>query len=254
MIQHKSKFSLFTFLTLIFFSCASKKNIVYFQESSSNQTLTAFNPKLEENDMISINVFCLDNQCANFTISNASSTNNRGYSNGYPAINGYLISQDGEIDFPLIGKIKVIGLSLKETEELLKEKLSIYVKNPIVNIQIINFKITILGDVRSPGTFLVPNERITLLEAIGLAGDLNISGKRNNILVVRVENNSKKEYRIDLTKKDLFTSPVYYLKQNDIVYIEPNKAKINSSAVSSSAGIILSLASLFITTINLISK
>jgi polysaccharide export outer membrane protein len=209
---------------------------------------------LEENDMISINVFCLDNQCANFTISNASSTNNRGYSNGYPAINGYLISQDGEIDFPLIGKIKVIGLSLKETEELLKEKLSIYVKNPIVNIQIINFKITILGDVRSPGTFLVPNERITLLEAIGLAGDLNISGKRNNILVVRVENNSKKEYRIDLTKKDLFTSPVYYLKQNDIVYIEPNKAKINSSAVSSSAGIILSLASLFITTINLISK
>ena len=135
-----------------------------------------------------------------------------------------------------------------------KLKLKDYINNPIINIQIQNFKITVLGEVRSPGTFNIPNERITFLEAIGLAGDLTINAVRKNIKVIRDEGGVKNEYSIDLTSKNVLKSPVYYLNQNDIIYIQPNQARVNSSNVSSSAGIFLSIASLLITTINAITR
>ena len=169
--------------------------------------------------------------------------------------NGYLIDKDGMIDFPIIGKIKIAGLDRNEAIELLKNQLSVYIKKPIVNIRILNYKITVIGEVSKPGTFTIPNERITILEAIGIAGDLTITGKRNNVLIIRDIDGQKINFRVDLTKNELFKSPVYYLNQNDVVYVEPNRTKINSSAINpSNAGIIISSISLFITTIVLLSK
>ena len=177
-----------------------------------------------------------------------------GYNNGIAAKGGYLIDINGNIDFPLIGQVKIGGLSRPEATQLIQIRLREFINDAIVTLRIQNFKITILGDVKLPGTYNIPNERITILEAIGLAGDLNITGVRNNILVIREENGLKSEFRIDLTQKDFFSSPYYYLKQNDVVYIEPNRAKRNTSIVSSTAGIFISVASLIITTINVITK
>ncbi len=132
----------------------------------------------------------------------------------------------------------------------MEQKLSSYINNPIVTLQIQNYKITILGEVKNPGTYTIPNEKISLIEIIGIAGDLTIYGKRKNILVLREENGKIKEYRVDITKSEFINSTVYYLIQNDVIYVEPNQSKINSSRVSSTAGIFVSIAALVITTIN----
>ncbi|WP_430405535.1 polysaccharide biosynthesis/export family protein [Fluviicola sp.] len=130
-----------------------------------------------------------------------------------------------------------------------------YLKNPTVQIQIQNFKITVLGDVKNPGTFKIPNERITLIEAIGLSGDMKMSGVRKNVLVIRDSCGIKREYRVDMTKKELFSSPAYYLKQNDVVYVEPNVAARSEGTLWKTTGaIFISLTSLVITTIILITR
>ncbi|MDX1653554.1 MAG: polysaccharide export protein, partial [Brumimicrobium sp.] len=124
-----------------------------------------------------------------------------------------------------------------------------------VSIQIQNFKVTVLGDVQSPGTFTIPNERITIIEAIGIAGDLKMTGNRKNLLVLRDRNGVKTEYRIDLTSKNVLNSPVYYLEQNDVIYVEPNAAARSTGTFwRTSGGIIISLTSLVITTVVLITK
>ena len=245
----------------LFTSCISNKNIVYFQDVNNESVFESFsknyNPIFHADDLLAIIVTSHDNESTtpfNLNI-NQISTNNAGYTTGSPIPNGYLINKDGEIDFPIIGKIKLIGLNRMEAVELIKSKLSDYVKDPIVNIRILNYKITVIGEVNKPGTFTIPNERITIIEALGLAGDLTITGKRNNILVIRDNNGEKINYRIDLTKSDILKSPVYYLNQNDVVYIEPNRSKINSSVINpSNTGLLISSVSLFITTIILLTK
>lgn len=132
---------------------------------------------------------------------------------------------------------------------MLTQKLSEYLKNPIVNIRLKNFKITVLGEVKMPGTYLIANERITLLEAIGLAGDLNIQAKRSKIKLIREQQGKRTLTTFDLTSKDLFNSPYFYLAQNDVVYVEPNKTKMNSSVVGPNSGIIISSISTLISLI-----
>lgn len=245
-------FSILLFLT----SCAHRHNFVYLQGNKQDFIQnTSYTPKLKKDDFLSILVFSNDENTSKlFNISSSQANANRGYSMGSPALSGYLIDEKGEIDFPLIGKIKLEGISRNEACDLIKEKLKVYISNPIVQIQIQNFKITVLGEVNNPGTFTIPNERITIFEALGIAGDLTINGKRKNILVVRDENGVKKEFRVDLTSNKTLESPVYFLNQNDFIYIEPNQAKINSSATSTSFGILISISSLILTTINLVSK
>ena len=244
------------------YSCAKSKDYIYFQNDTTNKTDNNdqgnfnYDPKLRVDDLLGITVFCNDenaNKLFNLPIL-TSNTYNRGYINGNPAMTGYLIDLNGNIEFPLVGKIHLADLSRSEAILLIQKKLSEYVNNPIINIYIQNFKITVLGEVRNPGTFLVPNERITIVEAIGLAGDLTISGKRTNILLIREENNKRTEYRLNLSSNELLNSPYYYLNQNDVIYIEPNKAKINSAMISSASTFIISTASLIITTIYLITK
>jgi len=136
------------------------------------------------------------------------------------------------IEFPVIGTLKIAGLSNVEVKEMIKGKLKEYINDPIVSVKLENFRVTILGEVSNPGPITIENERITLIEALGLAGDLGIQGRRTNITVIREENNTQIIHKVDLTSKGIFNSPVYYLAQNDIVYVEPNESKVKASKTS----------------------
>lgn len=252
------------FVQFTFTSCVSKKKINYFQNippqdtsAAANVKVSNFNytPVLKADDYLSIEVTAIDVESVKpFELSKVPNSQLPAYNNGVAARNGYLIDAEGNIDFPMLGKIQLAGLNRMQATELIKSKLSEYISNPVVILSIQNFKVTVLGDVKNPGTFNIPNERITLPEALGIAGDLNITGVRNNILVIRDINGVKTEYRVDLTSKQIFTSPVYYLTQNDVIYVEPNRAKRNSALFSSTAGIFISVTSLIIATVNLITK
>lgn len=252
-------------MVLIFTSsCASKKKINYFQDKSESDTTaiksiqTNYTPVFQKDDFLAISVSSMDLESIKpFMVNDPtslSSSQSPSYNSGTAASSGYLIDANGNIDFPVIGKIHVAGLNRMEATELLKTALLVYVSNPVVNIRIQNFKITVLGDVAKPGSYNIPNERITLIEALGVAGDLNITGVRQNVLIIRDVDGLKTEYRVDLSSKDIFRSPVYYLSQNDVVYVEPNRAKRNSSLISNTAGVFISIASLVITTITLIVR
>ncbi|QWX85663.1 polysaccharide biosynthesis/export family protein [Cellulophaga sp. HaHaR_3_176] len=246
--------SLIALSTLLFVSCGSKKNVVYFQDAGNFETIVEeshFVPKFKVDDEVSIFVSTLNPEAsAPFNLyrggSNLSSLGGSVSSSQREQVN-YLIDQDGTIDFPVIGKLKIVGLSSDELRNLLIEKLSDYLKDPIINIRLNNFTVSILGEVSRPGTYQVNGEQITLLEAIGLAGDLTIKGKRDNILVIRNFDGTFVHNRIDLTSKEAMKSPVYYLTQNDVVYIEPNKSAITSSSLDNRATIAISIASVLIT-------
>lgn len=250
-------------LSLLFTSCKTREKLVYFQDGVSTSDSTQVNtenytPTFKKDDLLSIVVTGDDPETAvpfNLPVVLNSGVSNSGYSTGNPERMGYLIDENGAVNMPFLGSIKLSGLSRSEAIALIEERLSVYVNHPIVNIQILNYKITVLGDVAQPGTFKVPNERITLLEAVGLAGDLKITGNRKNVMVIRDTDGVKQEYRIDLTSSSIFNSPVYYLEQNDMVYVEPNgTARSRSSLFVVSSGIFISLTSLIITTLSIITK
>ena len=246
-----------TFLPFFLFTnCASKKKMVYFQDNNQISYINQNKLILKPGDLLSIKIFGCDEE--NLKIFNVPIINdqnqNRGYFYGGSSTNGYLIDKNGKIDFPVIGEIKLSELDLEEANKLIKSKLNNYLKDPKVNINIQNFKITILGDLKNPGTIEVPNEKMTFIEAIGIAGDLNITARRDNILILREENNTIKKYTVDITKSDFINSPLYHLHQNDVIYVEANKAKINSSKVTGTYSVFVAIASLIITTVNLILK
>lgn len=243
-------FLLFT-ATLFLDACTHKKNLIYFQGNlPTTESNKNYNPILKTDDLISITVMGMDELATKpfnlpLTIINQGVG---GYNQGAPTPPGYLIDPEGNIDFPVIGKIKLSGLTRSAAIDLIKEQLKPYLSNPTILLRILNYKITVLGEVRNPGTFTIPNERVTLPEAIGIAGDLQITGVRNNVLVIRDVDGKKTETRVDLTKKEVFSSPAFYLQQNDVVYVEPNRAKINSSVVNTSnVSLVVSVISLLIT-------
>lgn len=238
------------FFTLLLLSCTNKRKLIYFQgEVGNTESNKNYDPFFKTDDILSITVMAIDEVSVKpFNLPIQNSQVNGSYSQGNPTPPGYLIDKDGDIDFPVIGKIKLAGLKRTEAIELIKEKLKAYVNNPTVLIRILNYKVTVLGEVKNPGTFTIPNERVTLPEVLGVAGDLLITGQRKNILVIRDVDGKKTETRVDLTSKSLFSSPVYYLQQNDLVYVEPNRSKINSSAINTSnVGLVVSVISLFVT-------
>lgn len=258
------RFFVFILLCFIFFassSCRTREKLVYFQKGnldSLGKVPSTFNPTFQTDDFLSIVVTAQEPESVipfNLITTTAQMNGASGYTNGNPAQNGYLIDNSGNIQFPILGALHLGGLNRQAAVQLLQEKLKDYLKGPGVQIQILNYKITVLGDVRVPGTYKIPNERITLLEALGLSGDLNMTGIRKNILVIREENGQKKEYRVDLTNKDFFASPVYYLHQNDVVYVEPNSTALTTSTLWRTTGtIFISLSSLIISTIILIVR
>jgi polysaccharide export outer membrane protein len=244
--------------TMLLWGCNTKKEIVYFQgQPTEYASSSSYNPTIKPDDLLSILVMANDEKSTLLFNLPQGVGNNLygGYAQGSPTPPGYLVNSAGDIQFPVIGNIHLAGLTRSAAIEVMKEKLSSYIVHPTISIRILNFRVTVLGEVRNPGTFTIPNERITVLEALGIAGDLLITGERENILVIRDEDGKKREYRLDLTSESLFSSPVYYLQQNDVIYVEPNRAKRNASVVNASnTGIVISSLSLLLTSLILIFK
>jgi polysaccharide export outer membrane protein len=238
---------------LILVSCASKKDVLYYQNIDSIAlNATSYESVLQPDDILTIIVRGENAQSVvPFNSPNISYSGIDGTGLEIQRVFTYLIDSNNNINFPSLGNVSIGGLSKIAAEELLNKKLSKYVINPSVNIRILNFKISVQGEVSKPGTYAINSERVTILEAISLAGDLTVYGKRDNVLIIREENGEKKIFRIDLKSADFINSPSYYLHQNDVVYIEPNKTKINGAAVGPNTGIILTGISLLITVLAL---
>ena len=253
-----NKFLLLFFLGCYLSSCVSKKDIVYFQNDAIDQekVSNSFKTIIKPDDLLQITITALDIEAVrpfNLTAVSYATTSNSAV--GQAQQQNYLVDTDGEIDFPVLGKIKVGGLTRNETINLLKSKLSPdYIKDPNVNIRIANYKVSVLGDVNTPGSYNIPNERITVLDALALAGDVRISAQRNNVLIIREEAGEKMQYRVDLRSNKLLTSPVYYLQQNDVVYVEPNYASVQSASSNSNTTLFISLTGLIITIVSLLTR
>jgi polysaccharide export outer membrane protein len=236
----------FILVSIIFLnSCASRQDIVYFQDEPLTSEMTFTNNyeiKFKPSDLLTIDISAQDPEAvAPFLLTPVAQ--NIGGSldlNRNLRVQTYIIDVNGNIDFPVLGTIKMQGLSRIEATEMLKEKLSEYIKDPIVNIRLINFTVTILGEVNSPGTFTVQNERISLSDALGLAGDLTIYGKRDNVLLIREVDGQKRYAKFDLNSVSVLNSPNYYLTQNDVIYVEPNNARVRQSSYNPNNGIIIS--------------
>jgi polysaccharide export outer membrane protein len=229
----------FTFFVLLgsIASCVSPKSIIYFQGDearySSSVITDTYIPTIQKNDMLSIIVGSLSaeaNEVFNSANRYSSTTNSYG-SGGAASVQpfGYLVDAEGNIELPLIGKVKVEGLRTQEAADTLRKKLLVYLKEPSVTIRNINFKISVLGEVNRPAIYNIPDEKISLPEVLSLAGDLTIFGKRENVMIIREENGKREYIRVDLTSRKIFDSPYYYLHKNDVVYIEPVKARMNST-------------------------
>ncbi len=231
-------------IALFVSSCATRKEVVYFQDAKDFETVVdtdTFESKFKVNDILNIYISTFDAEATRpFNLMKATE-------NGRSEAVDYLIDKDGYIDYPVLGKIKLLGLTVQGAKKLFLEKLAVYLKDPIVNIRLANFRVTVLGSVNRPGTYEISGERITILEALGKAGDLNIKGRRDNVLVIRDFNGTKVYTRINLTNKESMNSPVYYLTQNDVVYVEPNKSAISTSSLDNRTSIVVSIVSLLIT-------
>lgn len=245
----------FTFLNIItslfvlffFTSCVPRKQIVYMSDLDSQKPIfsTSFEPVLEPNDLLSIVVASENPELTlQFNLPQLQTVSS---SSQQTSIKNYLIDHLGYIDFPVLGKVQLGGLTKSAANKLLVTKISEYFKNPVVNLNIVNYKVTMLGEVGKSGSIQVSSERITLLEAISQAGDLTLYGKRDNILIIREENGKKSYNRIDITNSDFLKSDFYYLKQNDLVYVEPNKTKVNGAKIGASTGLYLSVLSIVLT-------
>ena len=237
-------FSIFILSLMMLSSCVSRKDLVYFQdEFISNDQMNAAPKQLtyKPDDILTINVSAADALAAQpFNLGLVSTSTDLLNANGSLTNQTYLIDYNGNIEFPVLGTLHLEGMTRIEATEMLKEKISEYAKDPIVNIRLVNFTVTIIGEVSRPGTFTIQDERITLPEALGLANDLTIFGKRNDILLIREIDGVKKFAKIDLTSVNAVISPLYYLQQNDVIVVEPNNAKIRSSSYNPNNGLLIS--------------
>lgn len=214
-------------ITALLFSCKTREKLVYMQANANGTQIEAnYQPKLRTDDKLLIQVGGTDMEAlAPFQFYYNANQGN--------AIQGqqtlqvlqnisYIIDANGNINFPVLGFVHLAGLTRLEAVNYLQEALKKYVEDVVVNIQLLNFKFTVLGQVKNPGAYYAQTERLSILEALGMAGDLLVTGERKNIKLLREENGKIKEYNLDLTAIDILQSPAYYIRQNDVIYIEPN--------------------------------
>jgi len=238
-------------------SCTSGKNLRYFPDlkDGSIQSNTPFPESvIQKSDILSITVSSLNPEAS--AIFNPGAAAAGGAAAGAAAPQGYLVNTEGNIQFPVIGSIKAEGLTKNQLKDKIAKTLidSKLLLDPIVTIRYMNFRVTVLGEVNHPTVVNVPNEKISLLEALGLAGDMTIYAKRTNVVVIREVNDQKTIKRLNLNSDEIFTSPYYYLQSNDIVYVEPNKTRVNSASsgmqwapiIMSGVSLVLIAATLFI--------
>lgn len=225
------------FFVLLLTACTSSKKILYLQDVQplkQQDIENQYEVKIHNDDLLAIMVNSKNPELA-LPFNMPLVSYQMGYQNTYTQrILGYLVDSDGNIDFPILGKIHVAGMTRKELTEYLKQRLmdEDYIKDPIVTIQFLNFKISVMGEVNRPGSFDISSDRITLLEALSKAGDLTIYGRRDRVAVIREVDGVRTILYHDLRSSDIFQSPCYYLQQNDIVYVEPNKAKTGQSRIN----------------------
>lgn len=219
-------------------SCSVTKKVAYFQDINASGTSSLEKEgefkelTIHTDDILSISIVTIDattampvNQLAGQSVTTAASASNPA---GLSSASGFLVDKNGEIDIPVVGKVKVAGLTTYEARELIKTKASVVYRDPNVQVRHANFKITVLGEVARPSSYVLPNEKVSVLDALGMAGDLTIFGRRENVLLIRDIDGKKEFVRLDLNSSQLFNSPFYYLKQNDVIYVEPNKGKAAS--------------------------
>jgi polysaccharide export outer membrane protein len=231
---------------LVLTSCGSRKNIIYFQDEPLQGDVLVSEPKeliYKPDDILTINVSALDPDTVapfNLTLVSGGNINNPLTAQGGLQQQTYLVDYEGNIEFPVLGTLKIAGLTRTELTDMLTEKISEYAKDPIVNVRLSNFTFTILGEVQNPGTFTIPDERITIIEALGMASDLTIFGKRKNVLLIREIDGKKKFAKIDLTSVNVINSPVYYLQQNDVIYVQQNNARVRASSFNQNNSVLIS--------------
>lgn len=249
------------FLMLV--SCKSRKDVVYLQDVvplKQQEIEQRFEVYIHEDDLLAIMVNSKDPELAMpFNMPMVTyQIGAGGASSGQNRVLGYLVDVNGDIDFPILGKLHVAGLTRLELRELIKNKLieGDLIKDPVVTVQFLNYKVSVMGEVARPGSFNIQGDRITLLEALSMAGDLTIYGRRDRVAVIREKDGQRTILFHDLRSADVFTSPCYYLQQNDIVYVEPNKAKSEQSGINqnnsvsvwlSAVSVLAALASLIVT-------
>lgn len=240
MIQNlKGKKSLtyvaFVFCLFTASSCVNTKKVTYFQnlsmaDQSVIDSVARFNePVIQNNDLLSVTINTVDPESA--SVVNQSSTQMGGGTSSNLAreeITGFMVDRNGDIRLSIVGKVHVAGLTTFQARELIEEKAKRYLQEPSVNVRFANFRVSVIGEVAKPASYTVANEKASVLDVLSLAGDLTIYGKRDNITVIRDAGGKKTVGRLNLNSVDIFSSPFFYLKQNDVIYVEPNKARVLS--------------------------
>jgi polysaccharide export outer membrane protein len=233
-------------------SCASKKDVIYYQDidDAQLQDINIIKPKakIEINDILQVDIKTLNPESTlPFMKQNMQQAGGGNMQPGIVALQGYIVNEYGEIEMPVIGKVQVNGLTREQSEKKIKSKLSGYLKDPYVSVRILNYKFTIQGEVVAPGTYEIFDPNLTLLQALGSAGDLTINGNRENVLIIRTIGSQRVVRRIDLTKTDWMNSPFYFIKQNDYIYVEPNNPRVKNAGFVTGLGPLLSIISFALT-------
>ena len=247
--------------TLLLASCRHTEEIAYISDAQRDSAFALkgqFSSGIQANDLLGIYV---ERQTPESTIQFNQETNKIAVNNGVVmnpgsnVVSGYLVNHDGDIVFPVLGKIHVLGLTHSELAALIEKKLVSdgHITDPVVTVKLMNFKVCVLGDVNRPGQLVVAGERLTIFEALSMVGDLTIYGQRHNVTVIREENGLRTIGEVDLSSKSVFDSPYYYLHQNDVVYVEPNMRKKKNAErdpmvmtyISSAVSIVSVMSSVF---------
>lgn len=254
-------FIVFAVLCMTLGSCGSSKPIAYFQNADSLSYAASkglFDAKIMPKDLLTITVSTTDPKAATpFNLSVTNTLNATGYlSTGAGSLQTYLVDNDGFINFPVVGQLKVGGMTKRQCENYIRDKILPYMsktENPIVTVKMASFKVTVAGEVKAPGVFNVDQEKISVIEALARAGDLTIYGKRGNVLLIREDATGEKSvHRLNLNDANLINSPYYYLQQNDYLYVEPNSVQAKNSAIGSSTTIWISVVSILTSVASLV--
>lgn len=249
------------FCLLLMASCTSYKNVPYLQNpevvNNFQETLPMYDAKIMPKDLLTITVNTSDPEASapyNLVVQTAMNVATSRTAISQPTLQQYLVSNEGTIDFPGLGRLQVIGMTKSEAEDMIREKLMPhFTEEPIVTVRMSNYKIAVLGEVARPGSFTVSNEKVNIFEALAMAGDLTVWGVRDDVKLIREDANGKREIiSLNLNNAEVVTSPYYYLQQNDILYVSPNKTKAKNSDVGQSTSLWFSATSILISIANLL--
>lgn len=260
----KTQYLFIITLCLLFLSsCASYRKVPYLQDEyvvkDIQETRPMYDAKIMPKDLLTITVNTADPEVEvadffNLTVQSSYNTARATSLTQQPALQQYLVSNEGTIDFPVLGDLQVGGLTKGEAEELIREKLGVYLQKPIVTVRISSYKISVLGEVARPGIFSVNYEKINVFEALSLAGDLTIWGMRENVKLIRENADGQSEViKLNLNNSNIVDSPYYYLQQNDVLYVTPNKSKAKNSGIGQSTPLWFTAAGTLVSIANIIT-